>query len=117
MPTTSKPLILHVDPKTKRYSWPWKSLGLGDIVHVYAPPRVHSKVYAAGAYRFLRNPNLRIITKKHTDAAGEEYIRCEVVDKLVHYAKLEKEAARLAALTEIENARAAEALREINENP
>lgn len=112
-----KPTILRVDPNAKRYSWPWKSLGLGDVVHVYAPLRVHSKVYSAGAYRFMRNPNLRIITKKHTDAAGEEYIRCEVVDRRVHYALLAQEAERIAAMTEDETARADAALRALGVAP
>ena len=108
---------LRIDPKVKRQSWPWRSLGLGDVVHVYAPPHLHSKVYSAGAYRFVRNPSLRIITKKHTDASGAEYIRCEVVDKWVHYAQLAKEAERLAAMTAEEEARAAEAMQALRDTP
>lgn len=81
------PTILRVDPKLPRQSWPWKDLSLGDVVHVYAPARMHTKIYAAGSYRFARNPSLRIMTKKHTDERGETYIRCEVVDHRIYEAQ------------------------------
>lgn len=111
MPT---PMIFRADPTAKRQSWPWRTLSLGDIVHVYAPRHLHSKVYSAGGYYFPHNPNLQIITKRHTDADGVEYIRCEVVDVRVYRAQQareqEQEAARLAALRADEDARAEAAL-------
>lgn len=104
------PMIFRADPTATRQSWPWRTLALGDIVHVYAPPRLHAKVYAAGSYYFPHNPNLQIITKKLTDDRGETYIRCEVVDVRVLRAQQEQEAARLAALRADEDARAEAAL-------
>ena len=84
MPTST---VMHVDPRQPRQSWPWRHLSLGDVVHVYAPPRLYSKVYAAGAYVFPHNHNLQIVTRKCADENGDAYIRCEVVDLRVHRAK------------------------------
>ena len=111
------PRILRVNPKIKRQAWPWKDLCLGDVVHVYAPPHLHSKVYAAGAYTFPHNLHLAIRTKKQTDEAGEEYIRCEVVDVRVWTAQRAKEAEQREARRAEEEARADAALRALGIEP
>jgi hypothetical protein len=99
------PIVLRLDPNAKRYAWPWSNLEFGDVVHVYAPAHLHSRVYAASSYFFPRKPSLKIITKRLTDASGEEYIRCEVTDKRVLEIERVREVARLAAIQAEEDAR------------
>jgi hypothetical protein len=111
------PRILRVNPTLKRHAWPWRDMSLGDVVHVYAPSHLHSKVYGAGAYIFPHNHYLTIRTKKHTDESGEEYIRCEVVDVRVWEAQRAKDADQLAARRAEEEARADAALRALGIEP
>jgi hypothetical protein len=111
------PLILRVDPTLKRQAWPWKDLSLGDVVHVYAPVRMHTKIYAAGSYRFARNPALRIMTKKHVDARGETYIRCEVIDHRIYEAQQAALARADEAKTAEEDARVQAVLARLRGDP
>lgn len=107
MPTQT---TLRLDPKAKRYAWPWKNLQFGDVVHVYAPEHLHARVYAASSYYFPRKPSLKIVTKRLTDADGKDYIRCEVTDKRVLEVERVREVARLAAIQAEEDARVEAAL-------
>lgn len=84
MHTDDDPIIIRLNPRAKRHSWPWKNLALGDVVHVYAPPHLETNVYGScSGYRFADNPHLRIATKKCNDGifVGQTYIRAEVVDR------------------------------------